>query len=274
MSRSYPPKTGAIHSSVIKAKGTVLGFTAGFGCLLRGLKFVYVDHRELARFYVPPMLFSLLFIIGGWIFFGKTVDQVVAWFWAEPKPDDWWGLASVLWGVVAFLLWVTFAFVTLITAVFLFSLFAAPFSDLISERTEGILNTWDPRPFSWIFLFKDLWQTVLLEFVRMLVKIAWLLPLLILSWVIPVVGQLVYFVLGGYLLAKFIGMDYVDWCMARRGWTWKQRFAFAKKHRWALAGLGTAVLLALMIPLAFVVIWPAAVAGGAILFSSLHQTER
>ena len=117
----------------------------------------------------------------------------------------------------------------------------------------------------------DLWQTVRLELRRVATKAAWLLPLFALSLIIPVIGQAIYLLAGGYLLSKLTGTDYIDWCAARRGWSWKTRLAFANQHRWSVIGLGTAVVLSLMIPLAFVVVWPGAVAGGTILFTSLHQ---
>jgi CysZ protein len=166
------------------------------------------------------------------------------------------------------------ALATTVIAVVLFSLFAAPFSDLISERVETILGTWTPRPFSLRFIVTDLGQTLKLELRRVAIKAVWLIPLFILSLIIPMVGQAVYLLVGGYLLSKLTGMDYIDWCAARRGWSWKRRVAFAAEHRWAVTGLGTAVVLSLMIPLAFVIIWPGAVAGGAILFTSLHRDEQ
>jgi CysZ protein len=151
---------------------------------------------------------------------------------------------------------------------------AAPLSDFISERVEGILGTWTPRPFSVRFLLRDLGSTVLLELRRALIKLAWLLPLFLVSLFVPVVGQVAYIVLGGYLLAKFLGMDYVDWSLARRGYTWRERFAFAKAHRSALLGFGTAVIIALLVPFGFIAVWPGAVAGGTILCTRLEPEDK
>ncbi|MCP4197052.1 MAG: hypothetical protein GY762_07860 [Proteobacteria bacterium] len=250
------------------------GFTRGFICLFRGLRFAYVDHRELARFYLIPMILSLLFVMSGWVLFGIYIADLITWLWPEPSPEAWWGAKLVLWNATSFLLWIILALATTVIAFVLFSLFAAPFSDLISERVETILGTWTPRPFSLGFMISDLGQTLKLELRRVAVKAVWLIPLFILSLIIPMVGQAVYLLVGGYLLSRLTGMDYIDWCAARRGWSWKKRVAFTAEHRWAVTGLGTAVVLSLMIPLAFVVIWPGAVAGGTILFTSLHKDRR
>jgi CysZ protein len=267
------PGAGKLVVRAEKAKSSAIGFAQGFLSLFRGLRFVYVDHRELARFYLPPMFLAIIFLIAGWVVFAMNADDIVRALWPEPGPDVLWGLARAVWRAAAVALWVILALATAVIAMVLFSVFAAPFSDLISERVEGILGTWTPRPFSLKFMIADLGQTVRFEAIRAGIKIAWLAPLFVLSMLIPVAGQAFYVVFGGYLLSKYLGMDYVDWCAARRGWTWKRRFEFAKKHRFAFSGLGTAVILSLMVPLAFVLVWPAAVAAGAILFTSIHKED-
>jgi CysZ protein len=219
------------------------------------------------------MILCLLFLLGGWVLFGIYTTDLIAWLWPEPSPDAWWGTKQILWSATSFLLWIILALATTVIAFVLFSLFAAPFSDLISERVEAILGTWTPRPVSLKFLITDLGQTVRLELRRVAIKAVWLIPLFLLSLILPVVGQAVYLLVGGYLLSKLTGMDFIDWCAARRGWSWKERLAFANQHRWAVTGLGTAVVLSLMIPLAFVIVWPGAVAGGAILFTSLQESR-
>ena len=271
MSSSIQSNKDELVRRTEEVKATAVGFAEGFKCLFRGLRFVYVDHRELARFYLPPMLLALVFLIIGWTLFALNVDSLITTFWSEPDPEAWFGVQHFAWKALSFLIWIVLALATAVTTMVFFSIFAAPFSDFISERAEGILGTWKPRPFSFKFMMSDLGQTIQFELTRAAIKLAWLVPLFILSLVVPVIGQAVYVFFGGYILSKYTGMDYIDWCAARRGWTWKERFAFAKKHRFALAGLGSAVVLSLMVPLAFVFVWPAAVAGGAILFNTLHR---
>ncbi len=251
----------------------VVGFAAGFTSVFRGARLVYGAHRELARFYLPPMILAMLFVAGAWVGFWLTADHIINWIWAEPARDAWWGIKHFFWRTAAVLLWVVLAYVVAISTVFVFSLFAAPFADLISERVEGIRGTWTPKAFSLKFLLNDLGQMVALEAVRFGRKLLWLVPLFIASFILPVVGHLVYVFFGGYILCKYTGMDYVDWCAARRGWSWSDRLAFAKRHRFALAGLGAAVVLSFMVPLLFVLVWPAAVAGGTLLFQDLHRKE-
>ena len=93
LSQSADPMQGATRQVRNTAKGFVLGFTS----LFAGFRMVYVEHRKLARFYVPPMLLALLFLIAGLVVFGMTVDDVVNWWWAEPDVDAWYGILHGLW---------------------------------------------------------------------------------------------------------------------------------------------------------------------------------
>jgi uncharacterized protein involved in cysteine biosynthesis len=231
----------ALARPIAAAKRTAVGFTGGFRYLFSGLRFVYVDHgRRLARFYLPPMFLGLTVFGAGALLFWYTedavVDWAVNWIWSEPGEDSW-TVTQVLWDafsvVIGALVWAIYAAGTLVAAVVLFMLVAAVFNDLISERVEGILGTWEPRRFDLKFVLKDLGQTIVLELLRLWIKVRLLLPLLLLTYFIPVVGQVVYVVVGGYFLAKYLGMDYVDWALARRGYRWRERFAFAKQNKWA-----------------------------------------
>ncbi len=259
-------KTSSLRKSARETQRGVLGFTAGFGSLFKGLRFVYVEHRELAKLFAAPMIIALLFVIGAWFFFAASVDTVTGWLWDEPAP----GFLHVLWSILAMLVFMALGLGTAVLIMVSLPLFVAPFNDLLSEKIEDIRGTWQARPFSMSFLVQDLGQTIALELRRAGIKLAWLAPLFLFSFV-PVVGSAVYFIFGGYFLTKYTGMDYIDWCAARRGWTWAERMAFAQKHRWALCGLGTAVVLSLLIPLAFPVIWPGAVAAGTLLFTRIRE---
>ncbi len=268
------PQTSGIHVVALRgATHQTVGFVEGFHCLLRGMRFVYRDHRALAKVYLWPMALSFLIIAGTWLFFFLSGDDLVQGIWAEPSTDKWRGILHFLWRITSVLIWIAVGYLLMIFFVFIYSVAAAPFGDLLSEQTEGILGTWQARDFSFRFLVADLGQTVKLELVRFGHKLIWLLPLFVLSLLVPVVGQLIYVTVGGYLLSKNLGMDYIDWCAARREWPWRERMAFARKHRGALVGFGAGVMLSYMVPLLFVFVWPGAVAGGALLFTDLRRKE-
>lgn len=264
---------GAVVATAREVSSEAMGFVEGFHCLLRGMRFVYREHRGLAKIYLWPMALCVLMIAGTWLFFFLRADAMVQGVWPEPARDKWWGILHVLWRMAAIVIWIAAGYLLMISSVFIFSLAAAPFGDILSEQTEGILGTWRARDLSLRFLVADLRQTVKLEIIRFGLKLVWMLPLLLLSLLVPVAGHLIYVTVGTYLLSKNLGMDYIDWCAARREWPWRERMAFARKHRFALAGFGVGVMLSYLVPLAFVAVWPGAVAGGALLFTDLRRKE-
>jgi CysZ protein len=247
-----------------------LGFIDGFSCLFQGLRLTYGTKLGLAKYYLPPMILALLIVASAWVLFWNISDDIVRFVWAEPALNAWFGFKHLLWRVVSLVVFVASAGLVALSSVFLFSLLTASVNDLFSEKIEGILGTWTPRNFSFRFLITDLGHSAKFMFIRFCMKMAWLIPLFIASILIPVIGQAVYVFVGGYFLCKYTGMDYIDWCAARREISWKDRLAFGKTHKLAVCGLGAAVVLSFFIPLLFVVVWPGAVAGGTILFLKIE----
>lgn len=247
-----------------------LSFLEGVRCLLQGLRMAYGRRHRLARYWLVPTLLALLVVAGGWVLFWVLSDDVVRLVWSEPARDEWRGLAHVLWRLVAVIVFVASAGLLALFSTSLFSLLTTPVNDLFSEKVEGLLGTWTPRPFSLRFLLTDAAQGVWFVAVRFCLKMLWLVPLFLVSLVVPVIGQLLFAVVGGYFVCKYTGMDYVDWCAARRALTWKDRLAFGKANRLALCGLGAGVVVSLLVPFLFVVVWPGAVVGGTILFLKIE----
>jgi CysZ protein len=242
------------------------GFVDGFRCLLQGLRLAYGGRHGLARYWLVPGLLALVLVAGSWVLCWTYSADVVRLLWSEPALDAWGGLAHALWRLAAFVVFLAAAGLIAISSTTLFTLLTLPVNDLYSERVEGILGTWTPRPFSVRFLLADLGQGLVFALARFALKLAWLVPLFFASLFVPVVGQAVYVGVGGYFLCKYTGLDYVDWCAARRGFAWTDRLAFGKAHRAAVCGFGAGVVLSLFVPLLFVLVWPGAVAGGTLLF--------
>ena len=106
-----------------------------------GARFVYVEHPELARLWLPPVLVTFgLLVTAGW-FAIDVHDQVTQWLWSTPSGEG--VLAGALrflhvlleW-VVAFALFAAgFVAVALVSGVI-----AAPFNDALSEAVECLVH--------------------------------------------------------------------------------------------------------------------------------------
>jgi CysZ protein len=93
-----------------------------------------------------------------------------------------------------------------------------------------------------------------------------MLPLWILSFIVPVAGHLVYVAFGFLFSATYLALDYTDWPASRRDERIRVRLARARAHRWAYLGFGAMVSVLLFVPIISLFLMPAAVAGGTRLF--------
>ncbi len=244
-------------------------FGDGMSAFFRGQKYVWMTHRHLLRYCILPMVLgTLAFVLLGVLFiFG--IDDVLRMMWEKPTHWAW----QIIWYGFATVTVVISAVTAIVLAYLLFMVICAPFNDLLSEKVEVLEGTLDSKPFSWSFFWRDAGQSVLLEMVKMRKKLVWVVILYLASLLIPVVGQALYLGLGTYKMSLWLGMDYVDWSLSRRGYAARDKFAFAAEHRTALRGFGLMMTLVSLIPLGAVLFWPGAIAGGTLLCTGLSVRD-
>ena len=162
------------------------------------------------------------------------------------EPTAWWGAMALVGAKVALTLAV-FILVAIV-AVCAVSILAAPIYEYVSLKVEGELIGRKPPE-------QSVWSSIRLigQEVR---KVFFIVTLSILLLLIPGVN-----VISTLVTAFLIGWDFYDYPLARRGWTFSQRFRRVREDGWAVLGLG----LWLVVPFAQVVIYPLAVVGGTML---------
>ncbi len=243
----------------------------GFAYPLRGVGFIR-RQRDLKRYWLPPIIimFSAL-VLSVWLS-GRYHDDLLAWLWPAPAGSDW--LARVLSLLHGALEAVTFLIVLLtlvVVCAMLSTVIAAPFNDTLSEVIEQREAGVPIPPFRWSRLLRDAGRTVRLELLKLFCYLSVMGPLLLLSWLVPGVGQVLYVAFGGLFTAFYFALDYIDWPASRRGQGIRQRLILVRTRPWLLLGFGAAVWLLMLIP--FVNLWlmPAAVVGGTRLFLDLER---
>ncbi|MCA9530222.1 MAG: EI24 domain-containing protein [Myxococcales bacterium] len=241
-----------------------LGFAAGFRYPLRGGRFVYVEHRSLARYWIWPILITVVALVG--VGFGAAhAAELLGELWTRPpaSASAWlrfaYGAASVLAGVLI-------ALFGLITVALLTSVIAAPFNDLLSEEVERLATGQPPLPFRLRKMLADLVRTVRLELTKLGLYLAVMVPAWLLSWIVPGVGQVVYTVFAFGFTATYFALDYIDWPASRRDRAVRERLRMVRRHLPTMLGFGTGVWVLLFIPFVNLFFMPAAVAGGTLLF--------
>lgn len=255
-----------------------VGFARGLSYAVRGMRFVYVKHPKLARYWLFPVLITA-FALGG-VFYGAASynEDIGAALWSL-FPESWneatgWvgGLLSAVRWVVELVAAILIVLLGLVLVLLLSSVVAAPFNDALSEAVEHILIGKPAPPFSFGRMLADIVRTVRLELGKALLYLAIVGPMFLASFFIPGVGQVISLV-GFALTAVYLGIDYVDWPAARRDWSVGDRVAFTRRQLPAVAGFGTGVWVLLFIPLVNLLFMPAAVAGGTMLFIELEANE-
>lgn len=181
---------------------------------------------------------------------------------ALPSWLDW--LVMVLWPIVALL--------AIVVASWLFGLLAAlvasPWLGLLAAQAERI-EFGDAVEVNEGFgaLIVNAGRRELQKLGYHLPRLAALLLLPLLP-VVNLVAPLLWLVFGAWLLA----LQFVDYAAENRGLSFAATRALLAEHRAAALGFGALAAFALAVPLAALVVVPAAVCGGAVLWRRLEPS--
>jgi len=227
--------------------------------LVRG--FSLLREKALRRYVVIPILINIVLIVGllslaGW----QLGDWLDYWLSGLPGWLSW--LENVLWWIAMILFTLAFCYVFTLLA----NLIASPFNGMLSSRVELLMTGTAPE--SGMNLGGEMLDGVTGELRRLRYYAGRALLLALASLVmffIPVVNLAIapmWFVFGAFMLA----FEYLDQPMANRGLTFPIKIQRLRARRWRHLGFGGVVTLATAIPLANLVVMPAAVIGATLLY--------
>lgn len=246
-------------------EGRARQFMAGLWYPARALRLL-VTSLSLLKFAVLPMLINVAVFVLGFVVGGRFWADFIARF--QPSEQTWF-LAALMW-IAWILAWILGFVLYLLICFLLFTLLgnliAAPFVDLLSERTEErLLGTKDEVPFSFGLLLRDTGVLLLEEGRKVLVWLVFMvciLPLLL----VPVAGQAAFVILSTGFSVYFLGLAFVDFPLARRRMPFAMKRAFAWRNRWRLLGLGSAIYVTLLVPVVGFACLPISAVAGTWLF--------
>lgn len=250
--------------------GSLRRFWRGLGYPLAGL-------AEVAR---TPALWkhAALLVVLAATALGLVGWATVRWggaliegIWSAPEGEGFWAsVLGVLHAVYAFLIWIGLGLLGYYLWLMATSLVTAPVKDSLSELVEA-RRTGKPGPkFTLGALVAEIGRTLRVESGKLFLYALVMIPLYVLSFAVPAVGQVLLTVFGWYFTALFLAFDYLDWPMARRGWGFRARYReLAKNNRAVALGFGTACWFLLLVPVLNVLLIPGAVVAGTNLFVDL-----
>jgi CysZ protein len=149
---------------------------------------------------------------------------------------------------------------------------AAPFSDLISQKTEQIeYGTFSDTPFTIIGLIRDSSRAIRHSFKILGLYLALLVGSLLLL-VLPGIGPFLFSVSGALLSAFLFAYEFLSYPMDRRKFTWMQKKEFLKTRLGTVMGFGLGCVAVAAIPVINILFIPSAAIGGTLLFLELQDS--
>ncbi|MES1952845.1 sulfate transport protein CysZ [Salinisphaera sp. S4-8] len=238
-------------------------FSAGPSYLLRGFRML--TEPSLRRYVVIPIvinivLIALLVSLLGW--------QLDSWLhaWLSGLPDWLAWLETLLWWVGVVMATLAFCYVFTLLA----NLIASPFNGLLSAQVERLVT--GNAPESGMSLAGEMADGVVSELRRLRYYLARALMLGIVSLAllfIPGANLAIaplWFIFGAFMLS----FEYLDQPMANRGLRFDDKILRMRARRWRHLGFGSLVTLMTALPLANLVVMPAAVVGATLLYLECH----
>lgn len=254
---------------IVRRSSAVSDFALGPRYLLRG--FELIREPSLRMFVIAPIAVNIVVIVGLLWLFGSQwsdwLDALIPQQLGLPGWLDWLGavltvLETLLWLIGLLLVALVFCYSFTLLA----NLIGGPFNGLLSARVERHLAGQEPD--SGMSLVHEAGDAIVGEcrlWLYYLGRALLLLVATIVLFFIPLINSVIpilWFAFGAFMLS----FEYMDNPMGNRGMAFRDKITRLRQRRWLYLGFGSAVTLVTMIPLANLIVMPAAVAGATALW--------
>lgn len=231
-------------------KSSSFGLLSGISYPVRGLMFV-LKRPALLRLALVPLLLNVVLLAGGlgvgYYFFGELFGLIFPW----EKPDS--GAMVTLWWVAFYMVGTVLAVaiggVSFLLVIAVGSIIAAPFHDLIAERTENELRGGgSEEPFSLSRIIREILTTLIDQIQLLIVFFIGLVVILLLN-LVPVLGSAVSAALSFAWTWWFLTLEFTEPALSRSRYRFKQRWGLLSQHLRLAMGFGVGAWLLMFIPL-------------------------
>jgi CysZ protein len=255
--------TGNPEKSVNRGKGWIPSPLY----VLHGALFLR-NHPSLWKYAAAPLIISAVILsISYYLLYYFFLD----WLRGAIATQWYWQIVyyAVLVVVGLFML-IMFFFVFIFAA----SAIAGPFNELISEKTEQLVEgTFENAGFSFIMLIKDSGRAILHSAKILAIYLSLVLVSLVLL-LIPGFGPLLFSGACVLLSAYMFAYEYLGYPMDRRRFSFKEKRIFLRSRIISIIGFGLGTLAVASIPIINILLIPSAVVGGTLLFLDLTRQVR
>ena len=212
---------------------------------------------------IPLIINILIFSVGiyfGFAYFGEYMDKFL-------DTSEMWSWVAAIVEFIKPLLYIVFGLALLVLIFYTFSILAniiaSPFNSLLAEATEMYLTgkTMDDAG-GFKQVLKEIVPTILMEIKKLIYMILWSIPFLIMLFVIPIAGPIIWFLFTAWMMS----LQYMDYPMGNHKLNFSQQRSLQGKNRLFSMGFGGVTMGASMIPFVNFIIMPTAVIAATIIW--------
>ncbi|RUO78889.1 sulfate transporter CysZ [Idiomarina tyrosinivorans] len=235
---------------------------SGFAYIGQG--FSLISQKGLKRFVIVPIIVNLLLFAAAFSWFfsmvGVYVDKLMNWL---PSWMAW--LEWLVWPFLVIAVLVLFSFVfTAIT-----NIIAAPFNGLLSEKVERHLTGQGIGDDGLLGIIKDVPRTVGRELQKLMYYLPRAIGFFLLSLLLPVVGQIIWFLWVSWMMA----IQYLDYPFDNHKLAFNTMRSALNQQRGRSFGFGIGIALLAIVPILNFFIMPVAICAATALWVD-HLRER
>jgi len=234
----------------------------GAGYLFKGFELIRL--KGIRRFVLIPLLINLIFFSLAFYFMFTELEHYITMLmqWL-PSWLNW--LSVVIWPLAVITILIIFSFVFSTAANWL----AAPFNGLLSEKIESILLGRSAPSGGMMDVIKDVPRTLGREWIKLVYYIPRAIGFFILMWILPVIGQIIWFLFVAWMMA----VQYKDYPFDNHKIPFQTMKQALKKRQGLSYSFGISVAIFSMIPIVNLVIMPVAICGATALWVDHYRDE-
>ena len=219
--------------------------------------FSLISTKGVKRFVLVPLTVNILLFTGAFIWGYQQLDEVFLWI-KDSLPDWLMWLETVFVPLAAFLMLVFFMMIFSIAANWI----AAPFNGLLAERIEAHLTQQTPPPSGIVAIAKDVPRTIHREWRKLAYYIPRAIGFFILFLILPVIGQLIWILFSGWMMA----VQYCDYPFDNHKTSFDDMKSMLRRRKGLTFSFGLTVMLFAAIPFVNLIVMPVAICGATALF--------
>ncbi len=235
---------------------------SGAGYLMKGFELIRL--KGIRRFVFIPLLINLiLFSCAFYFIFIELEFYMAALMERLPNWLNW--LSNLIWPLAVITILVIFSFLFSTAANWL----SAPFNGLLSEKIENLLLGKPAIKGSLSDIIKDIPRTLTREWQKLTYYIPRAIVFFILMWVLPIIGQIIWFLFVAWMMA----VQYKDYPFDNHKIPFSIMKHSLKEHKKLSYSFGISVAIFSMIPIINLIIMPVAICGATALWIDHYRDD-